>query len=344
MDKLCARCGTDVSDKPRVKDPQGRYFCADCVKALKARQAEKKAAAAPPASSGDVMDDLVEGAVATLGEPCEVCQSPMPADAVICTRCGHNRQTGRNTKTRVQEVKQPGKGAAAAKLAGAAAGASFDAMTPVFAVAGGLIGGAVGAAIWAAIAYYAEVEIGWIAWGVGILVGAGVAVGARGNISWLTGGIAAVIALVSVFGGRYAVFKIWTEEQLGSTQQVIAYTEQDALQELIDEMAQERIDNGETVAFKNGTTIEDAYYPDDYPDDLVTAVQQRWDSWSPDERRAYTASKEAQTRRQFANAKADIAEAGFLDEFGPIDVLFAALAVFSAFGVGATGFDYFEGD
>jgi hypothetical protein len=34
-------------------------------------------------------------------------------------------------------------------------------------VVAGLIGGVVGGAIWAAIAYFANAEIGWIAWGMG---------------------------------------------------------------------------------------------------------------------------------------------------------------------------------
>ena len=99
--KLCARCKADVSGKPRMKDPQGRYFCEDCVKALKAKQSRDSKPAPAPKATGDVMADLVEGAIGHMGEPCEVCQAPMEANAIICTRCGHNRQTGRDVKTRV---------------------------------------------------------------------------------------------------------------------------------------------------------------------------------------------------------------------------------------------------
>lgn len=40
--KVCALCGEDVSGKPRTKDPNGRYFCAECYQGLLARKRAKK--------------------------------------------------------------------------------------------------------------------------------------------------------------------------------------------------------------------------------------------------------------------------------------------------------------
>src|SRR5262245_37233781 len=31
VEKICTFCGEDVSDKPRVKDARGRYYCKPCA-------------------------------------------------------------------------------------------------------------------------------------------------------------------------------------------------------------------------------------------------------------------------------------------------------------------------
>lgn len=48
--KVCVKCNQDVSKKPRVKDPQGRYLCEPCFAATQAAPA-KPAAPAPAAQS-----------------------------------------------------------------------------------------------------------------------------------------------------------------------------------------------------------------------------------------------------------------------------------------------------
>ncbi len=45
--KVCVLCKQDVSKKPRVKDPQGRYLCEPCFKQAEARSAAPKAPQAP---------------------------------------------------------------------------------------------------------------------------------------------------------------------------------------------------------------------------------------------------------------------------------------------------------
>jgi hypothetical protein len=61
--------------------------------------------------------------------------------------------------------------------------------------------GIVGALVWAAIVHFTNYEIGYVAWGVGAFVGwAAAFMGARGSTAAIA---AAVIALVSVGGGRF---------------------------------------------------------------------------------------------------------------------------------------------
>jgi hypothetical protein len=67
---------------------------------------------------------------------------------------------------------------------------------------GAVIGGAIGAAIWIAVSYFANFEIGWIAWGVGVLCGFGFAIGS-GRVGGPGGAVIAVgVALLSLVVGR----------------------------------------------------------------------------------------------------------------------------------------------
>ncbi|NOZ39633.1 MAG: hypothetical protein GXP24_05340, partial [Planctomycetes bacterium] len=68
-------------------------------------------------------------------------------------------------------------------------------MNPIQIISGA-IAGAVGAAIWAAVAYFANLEIGYIAWGIGGLVG--VAVAATGKNTTLAGVVAVLITIASL--------------------------------------------------------------------------------------------------------------------------------------------------
>jgi hypothetical protein len=160
MDKICHICGTDCSNKPRMKDNKGRYFCKACYeKALRAKRAQraKKAdaarprtdegtpsagAASTPASptpesppqpaqadpqprkpskpefEGSLleaaMDDLAaeqaeQEELIAAGEPpknCPNCGAEVPFDAVICTECGFNFQTGQGTATTSAEAEK----------------------------------------------------------------------------------------------------------------------------------------------------------------------------------------------------------------------------------------------
>lgn len=72
---------------------------------------------------------------------------------------------------------------------------------PAVVIAGG-VAGLIGAAVWAAVAYYANLEIGWIAWAVGGLVG--FAVAAAGGSGGAGGLIATLITIVAICGGKVA--------------------------------------------------------------------------------------------------------------------------------------------
>jgi hypothetical protein len=106
--KTCVVCAIDLSNRPRVKDRRGRYFCRPCyekaLKKAKARKAQRAAAkpagpaalesasAAPPAGVDDLMALGSGEAVAQQrpGQPrCPACGQAMPAGITSCRACGY---------------------------------------------------------------------------------------------------------------------------------------------------------------------------------------------------------------------------------------------------------------
>lgn len=123
--KSCAFCGIDVSGKPRTKDAQGRYACADCVKKATAVKARADAAAkgidiakanTPPnklievqktEDVDSVLDGLIAKSAAQTGTPCPQCNRFIPTHGMICTGCGFNRDTGKVMRTRIVQEPKP---------------------------------------------------------------------------------------------------------------------------------------------------------------------------------------------------------------------------------------------
>jgi hypothetical protein len=129
--KVCVVCGVDRSGRPRVKDPRGRYYCRDCYERLSRRQKkhhEAKPAAVPPPPEEPQEPELIpadeDGDLGLFGElssaeggaavanvqqiPCPGCRHPMSADAILCMRCGYDRQHG--TRMAAAEATQTGSG------------------------------------------------------------------------------------------------------------------------------------------------------------------------------------------------------------------------------------------
>ncbi|MDX2147709.1 MAG: hypothetical protein SFZ23_09325 [Planctomycetota bacterium] len=98
MSKLCTSCGVDVTQAPRVKDSEGRYFCKAC-----AAKAQAAAAPAPQVADEDaaIMAKLAEEAAAITAEACPECHRPWKKGSTLCAYCGHNTKTGKALKTRV---------------------------------------------------------------------------------------------------------------------------------------------------------------------------------------------------------------------------------------------------
>lgn len=134
--KVCNLCGLDVSDKPRTKDVQGRYFCQACG-AKNAAQTSPPAmltskpmpearpmpgsvpmptpanTPAAPVMVDPIMEKILGEAFPVMNASkdapgttarasnCNACSAAMSPGANICLVCGYNAQTGKVMKTKV---------------------------------------------------------------------------------------------------------------------------------------------------------------------------------------------------------------------------------------------------
>ncbi len=123
--KICVVCHCDCTGRPRVKDPKGRYYCRSCYERVSGRhhaddpprtaaaqrrpvQPPERPAAQPQSSEALALEDEGDlGLFARLPAaereamnapvqqiPCPGCGKLVPAGAVLCVRCGYNRQLG----------------------------------------------------------------------------------------------------------------------------------------------------------------------------------------------------------------------------------------------------------
>jgi hypothetical protein len=117
--KTCVACNADVTNAPRMKDPQGKYYCQACATKQQGTQPKKvaSAAAAVAAASDDVMAKIIEEATAKTANLCPGCQHPFQAGAKICTSCGMNFELGKKAHTKVlRDVKERSVKSSSAKI------------------------------------------------------------------------------------------------------------------------------------------------------------------------------------------------------------------------------------
>ncbi len=117
MDKICGICHQDCSDRPRVKDQRGRYFCKACAMAHAGRAGPRAAATAEPDERPYNLDDAEPGASplpiemldhAERSTPCPACMHSMPPGAKVCVACGYHVEKGIQSSTQIEMSKGKG--------------------------------------------------------------------------------------------------------------------------------------------------------------------------------------------------------------------------------------------
>lgn len=116
--KICAICGEDCSNRPRIKDPQGRYYCKACHEQALAR---RKAVSATPSGPSEpsptpqpeedehlaILAELAEQVAPppVQGTSCPSCGRTLEVGAVLCTNCGYQTTTGRHLEAKTIKAK-----------------------------------------------------------------------------------------------------------------------------------------------------------------------------------------------------------------------------------------------
>lgn len=194
--------------------------------------------------------------------------------------------------------------------------------------------GLVGALAWGLVAFYANLEVGYLAWGIGALAGfVAVKFGGRGAG---IGVLAGAVTLLSMFGGKLLSVRLEVWEFIGEGREGI--TQEDYDEHLRD--AQTFAGLAEPVSDQDlrRFLVDHDYYDDFAPEDVPAEDLVLFREESAPELRAFAASPDSfeEWREQVAeNLDWILEEVDYLEAvregLGIVDVLFVLLGVGTAF-------------
>jgi hypothetical protein len=207
-------------------------------------------------------------------------------------------------------------------------------MDNVKAIGGGLGAAAACLVVWSAIAFLGGVELGIFAIIVGVAVGVAIRQLAKPQHGVDLGVLAVLIALATILVGKFAATTLVTESQkykvLGTK---IAYTENDLLVQYAIPFAKQRIRMGTPIAWRNGKSLSTATTLDDFPDDIVKEVREKWDRILDKEGELkLAADQERHVRYGAVNA---LRKGAFGASFTLLNILWIVIALPAAFFLGA---------
>jgi hypothetical protein len=207
-------------------------------------------------------------------------------------------------------------------------------------LAGAFIGAAIGGLVWIAIGYFAEAEVGYVAWGIGFLAGIGGAIGAGHNGQSAISGVAAVVAAVLVIAGaKYMVVSLLVDKAFEETvaSEELRVTEESMIVGIADEVVGEFETAGKRMAWPPGMSVELAESQKDYPPDVWAEASKRWSELGADEQQRQIAEREEFMQQLMGAFTDDIRGDAFKESFSPFDLLWFGLAAFTAFRLGSGG-------
>lgn len=140
--------------------------------------------------------------------------------------------------------------------------------------------GLLGSAAWALIAYFANLEVGWIAWIIGGLAGLGVRAAAKrkgGGAAAFAASIAAALCIIVGKVGAVAPFAFNpTYDAIADREILISY--------FADDVVFERDRAGATIDWPGGQRPEVPQQRSEYPADVWIEAEARWDALTDVER------------------------------------------------------------
>lgn len=209
---------------------------------------------------------------------------------------------------------------------------------------GAVIGGAIGAVIWAAVAYFTHYQLGLIAWLVGLSAGAGMRMGVGSDASPVSGVVAAVVALASIAGGKYAAVTAVVNRELGASERAVrAYANSPGEPEEVQvhiahELASKAQSDHKTLAWPEGKDLSSAESLEDFPKTIATDAVKQWGALSDADKSARLDAitlEHKEALRKLQEIKSEATSQAFLNSFTVLTIVFAAIALASAYRLGS---------
>lgn len=178
---------------------------------------------------------------------------------------------------------------------------------------------------------------------VGGLVGFGVGVGAGNSASVVTGVLASVIALASVAGGKYWAVHAAVGKAAKIVEKQIQVTDDQAIRYLAKSLVSEYETQGRTLTWPAGKDKDNAREAADFPKDLWDDASKRWQGMGPGEQASYRANVEQYVKGFVEQKMGEKEQEEFLNTFSLFDILWAFLAIGTAFRLGSGGLEQSSG-
>jgi hypothetical protein len=204
---------------------------------------------------------------------------------------------------------------------------------------GGLIGALIGGAAWVAVGYFANAEVGWIAWGIGFVVGLGVRAGAGEDDGPAPGVVAVSIAVLAIVASKYLVTSMSISRDFGDAAISIEADPEMMTARIADEIVEEYEAKGKEIKWPKAADDEDAPVPATYPNAIWKEATKRWDAIPPEEQKTQMDQAEAEINEIVDGflevQKKEWKKEAFLESFSPYDLLWFLLAAWTAFKLGS---------
>lgn len=150
---------------------------------------------------------------------------------------------------------------------------------------------------------------------------------------FVPGATAALIAILSVVGGKYAAVSMAVRNvDLG--QFVMEMSEEEMIVGMADEIIREQEAKGKKVQFPAGKTIETAEKQADYPPAIWNQASQKWKGLGPEGQATRRAEQKAQMAEFVGAFQGQMQQAAFAESFSGYDALWFILAALSAYRIG----------
>ncbi len=112
-------------------------------------------------------------------------------------------------------------------------------------------------------------------------------------------------------------------------------TDESMVVQFADEIVELRMQENKPVRWPGAKTLVDAESKEDYPQDIWAEAERKWNQLTPDERDKKKQELDDLRKQAVDEFAAGLQGRAFEESFGPWDLLWAALAVVTAYKIGA---------